>query len=170
MNGFAGVGKSTIAKRYIDEHPLALDIEGDRIIVMLGQWQKFEDDARKHIFELTKAMASTHLKFGNDVILTYLLTNAEHAAAFETLAHEHGADFFEILLTAEKADAIGRLMERGLWGEEGTEPLTEKDLPTIEALYDAMIIETAKRPNTKSVPVLKGDIDHTYQAVLEAIH
>ncbi len=47
LGGFARCGKSTIAERYISEHPLALYIEGDEIITKIGQW-------RAHIAEAVK--------------------------------------------------------------------------------------------------------------------
>ncbi|HVM73684.1 MAG TPA: AAA family ATPase [Candidatus Paceibacterota bacterium] len=169
LNGFAGVGKTTLAKRYIDEHPLALDIEGDRLIVMLGQWLAHEDEARKIIFELTKSLAGTHLGLGRDVVITYLLTDATHAEAFEQLAQEHSADYKEVFLAADRDEAIARLLKRGTWGEEGLDPLTEEDLPSINKLWDTMATETAKRPSSITVPVKEGDIDHTYQLFITAL-
>jgi DNA transposition AAA+ family ATPase len=37
LGGFAGCGKTTIAKRYISENPLTLIIEGDEVITKLRQ-------------------------------------------------------------------------------------------------------------------------------------
>jgi DNA transposition AAA+ family ATPase len=45
LYGFAANGKTTIAKKYIDEHPLSPMIEGDEIINMIGKWREFEDGA-----------------------------------------------------------------------------------------------------------------------------
>jgi hypothetical protein len=56
-----------------------------------------------------------------------------------------------------------------LWGEAGTPPLTEKDLPVINNLYNTMIEETAKRPQTIDIHPFKNDIGRTYDAFLEAI-
>jgi 2-phosphoglycerate kinase len=38
LNGFAGVGKSTIAQKYISETPLTLCLEGDIVMGMIGCW------------------------------------------------------------------------------------------------------------------------------------
>lgn len=46
LNGFAGAGKTTIAKRYLADHPLAFLIEGDELIVNLGHWLELEEKAR----------------------------------------------------------------------------------------------------------------------------
>ena len=169
LNGFAGVGKTTIAKRYIDDHPLTLSIEGDEIIVMFGQWLTHEEQAREYVFALTKSMIDTHLRHGRTVLLPYLLTNAQHAEAFGNIAAKQTAHFYEIFLTVNKEDAIERLLARGVWGEAGSPALTEKDLPVITTLYDTMIRETGKRLQTTSIHPFRNDIDRTYNAFLEAI-
>jgi 2-phosphoglycerate kinase len=38
INGPAGVGKSTLARRYADDHPLTLNLEIDVIRGMIGSW------------------------------------------------------------------------------------------------------------------------------------
>lgn len=169
LNGFAGVGKTTIAKRYFNDHPLTLSIEGDEIIVMLGQWLTNEEKAREYVFALTKSMISTHLGYGRTVLLPYLLTNAHHAEEFGNIAAKQNAHFYEIFLSVNKEDAIDRLMARGVWGEAGTPPLTEKDLPIINNLYNTMVEETAKRPQTISMHPFRNDIDRTYKVFLETI-
>lgn len=138
LNGFAGSGKTTIGKEYINEHPLTLLIEGDELIVNIGQWLSYELEARGHVFELTKVMTKTHLAAGRDVVLPYLVVDASHVVAFEQIAKSHDADFYEFLLFNGKDTAIKRLMKRGTWGEAGQDPLAEKDKPVIEALYDTM--------------------------------
>ncbi|HSW77742.1 MAG TPA: AAA family ATPase [Candidatus Chromulinivoraceae bacterium] len=138
LNGFAGSGKTTIGKEYINEHPLTLLIEGDELIVNIGQWLSNELEARSHVFELTKAMTKTHLAVGRDVVLPYLVVDASHVISFEQIATSYGADFYEFLVFNGKDTAIERLMKRGTWGEAGQDPLTEKDKPVIEALYDTM--------------------------------
>jgi DNA transposition AAA+ family ATPase len=47
LYGFASSGKTTLSKKYISEHPLALSIEGDQIINMMGQWRANENEARE---------------------------------------------------------------------------------------------------------------------------
>ncbi len=169
LDGFAGVGKTTLAKRYVADHPLAMDLEGDEIIVMLGQWLKHEDKARELLFELGKAMVATHLASGHDVVVPCLPTNAEHQQAFEDIARSDGAQFFEVVLVAEREEAIQRLLKRGTWGEEGTDPLTEADLPIIEKLYDDMDRTLAERPNAIRIPSVEDGHDDTYQRFLRAV-
>lgn len=169
LNGSAGVGKTTISKMYLDEHPLTLSIEGDQIIGMMGHWRQHEVSARDLVFEHTKAMLTTHLKRGYDVLLPYLLTNADHAIAFEKIAKECNASFYEIILLVDKSEATKRLLERGVWGEEGSEQLTHKHKPEMESLYDSMVEELDKRPNTIQIKVVKEDVSGTYTQFLKAI-
>lgn len=138
LNGFAGAGKSTISKRYIADHPLAFVIEGDELIVNLGHWLEHEAETREMVYEMTKAIAAAHLSKGHDVVLPYLVTDATHIKEFEAIAVAQGAQFYNILLANKKDIAIKRLIERGSWGEAGTDPLSDKDRPEINRLYDAM--------------------------------
>lgn len=163
LNGFAGAGKSTIAKRYKEEHPMALVIEGDELIVNIGQWTTHEAAARKQVFELTKAMTATHLAAGYDVVLPYLVMDASHTVVFEAIAHAANAEFYEIVLHNDRHDAIARLMKRGTWGEAGLPPITNDELPQIEKDIDRMQAELEKRPEARVIRVVEGDTDGTYR-------
>lgn len=167
--GAAGVGKTTIAQMYLDEHPLALSINGDDIIVMIGRWLEHEDEARKFVFEFTKKLARTHLEAGHDVIVPYLLTDAMHAEAFEDIASGLGVPFFEVVLSVNKQEAIHRLFDRGAWGESDAPPLTEADMPVVEALYDKMIAALSGRSSSVSIDARRGEISETYRQFLEVL-
>lgn len=169
LNGPAGIGKTTIAQRYIDEHPLALSINGDDIIVMLGQWLAHEDEARKMVYDFTCDMARRHLQAGHDVVLPYLVKHSTHATDFAALAAECGATFVEVLLTTERAESVERMFERGTWGERGTDPLTHADKPTIEELYDAVHQSIGERPQVVVIQSVRGDIDGTYAEFIKHV-
>jgi len=169
LNGPAGIGKSTIAKMYLEQHPLSLSIGGDEIIGMMGQWLAFEEKARQLTFELTKSMIRTHLRNGHDVLLPYLLTHASHAQEFEELARSLDAQFIEVILFASRQDATQRLIRRGTWGEANTPPITEHDLPVIEQLYDTMAAQLEERPYTVRIDCTDGEVNDTYAQFLKAI-
>lgn len=169
LNGFAGAGKTTIAQRYIEDHPMALAIEGDEMIIHMGQWTEYENDARKQVYELTKAMVATHLAAGYDVILPYLVMDARHMKAIEQIAKDSGAEFYEILLHNERDHAIERLMKRGTWGEAGLPPITANDRPQIEKDIAIMEAQLEKRPRFKTITVKEDAIDETYRQVLACI-
>ena len=169
LNGFAASGKTTLAKRYIDDYPLALGLEHDEIVVMLGQWEENEKEAREKVFLLMENMVTTHLRSGKDVILPYLLTDSHHAEHFENIANEAGVEFIEVMLSKDKEKAIKHLLDRGCWGEKGLPPLTDEDLPSIETLYDTMTKATSLRPDTISINPIWNNVDKTYNLLLEAI-
>lgn len=167
LNGFAGSGKSTVARKYIAEHPLALLVEGDELIVNLGQWMQHEAEARDAIFGLTKVLIQTHLASGRDVVLPYLVTKHSHIHAFEEIAKQCSADYFNFLLFNEKDVAIARLMERGTWGEAGLDPLTEQDMPTVVNLYDRMEAQLEHQHNVVIIHQLGRDLEQTYTEIVK---
>lgn len=169
LNGFSASGKSTIAKKYVENHPLSLNIEGDEIIAMIGEWKNHYDEARKCVFPHTKAMIDTHLGLGYDVVVPYLLVNAKEVEEFEKIARKHDARFFEIMLYAEKKDAINKLLKRGKWGEDGLPKISKEELPHIEDLYDRMERATAKRKNTLTLEIEEGDVEGTYEQLLKLL-
>ncbi len=138
LNGFAASGKTTIAKKYIAEHSMAMALEADAIVDNIGDWHNHQEEVRQLTFELTKAMLRAYLPSGHDVVLPYLVTNAEEVQEFESIAQACNADYYEVVLHNERTDAIARLLKRGKWGEETSPPLTEKDMPEIENLMDRM--------------------------------
>lgn len=169
LGGFAGCGKTTIANRYLAEHPLALVIEGDTIITKLGQWKENISEAIACRTELMSALVGTHLKRGYDVMLPYLLRDAQDAERFEKLASTYDAEFYEITLEVEKEEAIQRLFKRGTWGEEGLPPLTPEDRLKAEKLYSDMVEAVRFRPNMISVTSKENDIDGTYAECMKVL-
>ena len=171
LNGPAGIGKDTIAQKYIDAHPFTLCIRTDDIITALGQWSTSQnyDPARHLAFNLAISMASTHLKAGYDVIVPHLLTDLEEAQRLEEVAKNFAVPFIEILLSTTKADALDRIFERGTRGEPGAPPLTADDRDEFEDLYDNVLLATSRRANVYKISSIKGDIDGTYQKVIDAI-
>jgi predicted kinase len=169
LNGFAAAGKTTIAKKYIAEHSLALALEADMVVDHIGDWTNHEEEVRQLTFALTKAMLQTYLPSGHDVILPYLVTDAAEVREFEAIAQSCDADYYEILLHNERADAIARLLARGKWGEETSPALTEQDRPQIESLMDRMETALAERPHTIIIDLKGNDPDTTYAQLLRHI-
>lgn len=169
LDGFAGIGKTTLAHKYIAVHPLTMAIEGDEIMNMIGKWREHEPEARVIKLKHVTALIDSHLQTGNDVILPYLVTDASHIAQFEKMAQGHGATFYEIYLSTNKDDATKRLLDRGRWGEAGSKILTEDDIPNIESLYELMESELQKRPSAVHVESKDGESEKTYFALLKIL-
>lgn len=169
LYGFAGIGKTTIAKLYVNEHALAMNLDQDRIIEMLGLWPQHEKKARELVNKLCKNLAIAYLELGHDIVIPCLPTTTDHVQAFEDIAAEAGAQFYEIALTADREDAIQRLLKRGTWGEEGSPPITKANLPTIEKLYDDVSLALEKRPDIVHIPSVENDPEGTYRQFLTAL-
>jgi predicted kinase len=111
INGAPGVGKSTLAHRYADEHPLALIIDIDSIRTRLGQWAKFEQ-SRLVARDLALALAHAHLLNGHDVIVPQYLGRPEYRERLRLLAGETDVPFVEVLLTDDAARITRRFRTR----------------------------------------------------------
>ena len=169
LNGFAGAGKTTIAKKYIDQHPLAVVIEGDELIVNIGDWLAHEEEARRLVFAATKSMLAVYLGAGHDVVLPYLVTNSKDVDEFEQIASDYNTDFYEFVLHTDRPKAIARLLKRGTWGEAGLPPLTDEELPVIEELMTKMESELIKRPGMIKIDIKEDDPEDTYTRLLDYI-
>lgn len=170
INGPAGIGKTTIAQKYITDNPLSLHASTDDIIASLGQWVAQEDKARKLAFSLLEVMVAKHLAAGHDVVVPHLLTNTEDAVALERISKDQSASFFECILIADKEEAVERLLERGRWGEVGAPPLTAQDRPIIEKLYEEMEIAARDRPRAIVIHSAWNDVEGTYAQLLSALN
>jgi predicted kinase len=69
LNGPPGIGKSTLARRYIEEHPLALSLELDVLRGLLGGWRERETESGRLARALSLDMVRTHLDSGHDVVV-----------------------------------------------------------------------------------------------------
>lgn len=170
INGPVGIGKSTIADRYIADHLFAFHVNGDEILSNIGGWLDHETEARQMVFAIVKSMVTTHLSAGHDVVVPHLLAHPEDATEFEAIAGRLGATFFECTLLSEKEEAVARALERGVWGDErNAPPMTEADTPIIEKLFDYVQLSLAKRPNMAIIQSVRGDIDGTYRQFMDAL-
>jgi len=169
LNGFAAAGKTTIARKYIAEHSMALALEADAIVDNIGNWTNHREEVRRLTFELTKAMLRAYLPSGHDVVLPYVVTKSEEVREFESIANACNADYYEFVLHNERADAIARLLKRGKWGGETSPPLTKKDMPRIENLMDRMESVLKKRPQMVKIWLKGQDPNATYSQLLQYI-
>lgn len=91
LNGPSGVGKSTLARRYVDDHPGALDLDIDRVVAMIGGWQDDFGATLAPARRIALGMAATHLANGHDVVLPQLVTSLDEATRFEDAAATYAA-------------------------------------------------------------------------------
>src|SRR3954468_16946035 len=119
LNGPSRVGKSTLARRYGEDHPGTLVLDLDVLAGLVGGWQDdlsaALDVARGH----GRDMAIRHLRSGYDVVLPQLVTvhDRDPDADLAGAAAATGAPHVEIALLVDEQEQLRRL--------QGKRPATE---------------------------------------------
>ena len=175
LNGPPGCGKSTIARMYVRDHPLSLDLDVDHVRRLLGGWQDAPEESGRLARRMALEMARVHLLAGRDVVVPQYLGRVEFIEDLERLAGSVPADFHEVVLLAGKADIVRRFDERG---PDPVDPvhreareMVERDggLPAVERMYDLLLEIVAARPRSVVVRAEEGDVDGTYASLLSVL-
>ena len=172
LNGPCGIGKSTLAKRYGQDHPLTLQLDIDHVWSMLSHWRE-EKDASAPLSKLIAIeMARVSLEAGHDVVIPQIIQRAELAEGFMKLADTCNAEYIEILLLVKKEEAIRRFIKRG---QENGYPTGFRPGSVLEAsggesklseMYDNMINAASGRQNIIKIEPTLGDVEATYSKML----
>lgn len=172
LNGPPACGKSTLARRYVDEHPLALNLDVDRVRSLIGRWRDDPRAAGLLAREIALAGARAHLASGHDVVVPQFLGRVTFIEQLECLAGEVGAAFHEIVLFDSKESMLRRFAERS---RAAADPLHVEAQEMVESgggfedlsvMYERLMSVISARPGARIVHVEQGKVDLTYQAVL----
>ena len=171
LNGPSGIGKSTIAQVYAEQHPGVLNLDTDRVVCLIGGWRETFFETFKAAQLLALAMAETHLRTGHDVVMPQLATRLVDVEPFEAAAERCGAGYREILLTADKAGACGRFAERAAHGDavtKGVDDVLQERGGTavVERIHDQLTAYLPQRPGCVVVRTDGRAPGETYDAVL----
>lgn len=175
LSGPPGIGKSTIAQKYVDEHPMALKLDIDLVWWMMGQWQASRPHSHKQKMKLAYALAHTHLYEGYDVIVAQDLESLDYYKEFEAIANTCKADLREVTLLAPLDEAIERCKARGraLGYKTGFRPggilESEGKEKKLEQMYNTVLEVIEARPNMVVIQSELGQTDKTYQLLLAAL-
>ena len=159
LNGPPAAGKSTLARRYVDAHPLTLNLDIDRVRDLIGRWRDHPSDAGILARGIALAAARAHLVAGHDVVVPQFLGRPDFIEQIEALAADVDADFVEIILVDTKENVLRRFAERG-------EPTTFPG--DVAEMYDRLMAIVPSRPRAVRLPVA-GDADRTYQSFMECL-
>lgn len=173
MNGPPGSGKSTVAARYADDHPLTLLVDIDEIRMHLGAWREHAE-SKLLARHLALALSGAHLAGGHDVIVPQLLGRTEFIEQLEQAARDAGAQFREVVLTLDHAAAVARFRARRDQLDEGGIDHPQADIEdhraedAIREVQGALDAIATVRGATMLVDA-SGTVDETYAALVRAL-
>ena len=161
LNGAPGVGKSTLARRHADDHPLTLVLDIDIVRSLLGPTDDITSSwlaARA----LALAMAACHLRAGHDVVVPQYLGRPEFIEQLRSVAGDTDAVFTHVVLTVDAPAGEARFVARGdvpqLVGANETYPEMHARLEALRpSLADVVLVDAA------------GGVDATYRGLRRAL-
>lgn len=171
LNGAPGVGKSTIAARYVADHAGVLNCDIDRLRRLIGGWEDDFEAVGQVVRPVALAMIRAHLDGGRDVVLPQLLADDRERAAFRATALDGGHRYLHVLLTTRPGQASARFDARST-----ADPLHDVVRRLIErdggrAAIDEVerrLASTAGAPDSVTVDA-SGDVESAYRAVVAAV-
>ncbi|GAA1261892.1 AAA family ATPase [Oryzihumus leptocrescens] len=175
LNGPSRVGKSTLARRYANEHPGTLALDLDVLAGLIGGWKEDFSAALETARGHGREMAVRHLRAGFDVILPQLVTvhDRDPDPAFEQAAGTAGATYVQVALMVDDVEHLRRL--------HGKRPATEVEARVQAALVDpgSDLVDKirghlneylARRPDAIRLDTSELGEDATYQSLLNELN
>jgi predicted kinase len=170
LNGPSGVGKSTLAQRFVADYRGVLNLDIDKVVALIGCWERDFFEALVPARRLAIAMAETHLTAGQDVVMPQLVTDLGEAERFETAATRAGAGYVEVALTATPAVQIARFHAKtsssDLDEQIGRSVHLEGGDALLERINRHFAKYMAQRPHARHINTDQRDLTATYNALL----
>ena len=175
LNGPPASGKSTLARRYVDDHDGAVLVEVDALRMTLPNWDS--DEATRLVArDLAGTAVVEHLGAGRDVVMAQYFGRLGYIVLLDDLARERGAAFVEVILATGAALAIDRFRARRRAMIERGERHPERDIADadVEAFILDAVDRLARLPTARSesriVPVALGaSEDEIYRRLLSVL-
>ena len=174
LNGPSRVGKSTLARRYANEHPGTLALDLDVLAGLIGGWKEdFSaalEIARGHGHEL----AVRHLRAGHDVILPQLVTVHDRGRdpAFEDAACTAAASHVHVALMVDEHEQLRRLHGKRLTSEVEAHvqsALEDHEADLVQRIRGHLGEYLAERPPAIQIDTTGLGEDATYQRLVHEL-
>ncbi|RKT82617.1 Predicted kinase [Saccharopolyspora antimicrobica] len=172
LNGPPGIGKSTLAQRYVDDHVGVLNLDIDQLRGLIGGWRDRFAETGEIVRPLALNMAGTHLSAGRDVVMPQFLARLSEIERFEAVAHENGAEFREIVLMDSKERSVERFARRGAdddlpWhGQIKAIVAEEGGTSFLSEMHDRLTEVVRMRPRATVLNSEAGAVEQTYEALI----
>lgn len=175
LNGPPGIGKSTVARRYVGEHPGVLNCDIDVLRGLIGGWQENFGESGALIRPAALAMIEAYLAGGHDVVLPQMLVSPAELARFEGCAVNAGAEFVERFLMASPAAAVARFHRRGMTDDDPWHQQVRAIVAadggdeTLTRFHSDLEHLLTTRPNAVVIMSDEGAIDETYRSLVDSL-
>jgi predicted kinase len=163
LNGPCGIGKSTLADMYKNEHPMCLMLDIDEVRRFMGSYREHQEQSYEQMYKLAYAMTREHLQNGYDVIVAKFIAKADVLRDFEKIAQECDANFFEFVLFSTKEDALARAVKRGF------KPGGLLQADKLEKMYDELVEILKQRPKAIQIVSREDRVTETYRELIEKL-
>lgn len=169
LNGAPASGKSTLAARYAEDHPLTLNLDIDQVRRMLGRWRADPGEAGLRARAIALAAAEVHLRAGHEVIVPQMVARVEFIERLAAVATAAGAGFCEVFLHDSLDSLVRRFADRTRTAADPTHIDAAATLAGGEAelkeWHDRITALGAERPHAVTIESVPGAIDQTYAAL-----
>jgi hypothetical protein len=174
LNGPSRVGKSTLARRYADDHPGTLALDLDVLAGLIGGWRENFSAALEMARGHGRELATRHLRSGYDVILPQLVTTHDRDAdpAFESAARTADATYVQVALMVDDQEHLRRLHGKRLTTEVEARvqtALADPGSDLVDRIRRHLDDYLAARPQTIVLDTTGLGEDASYQRLLNVL-